>query len=139
MKFNKAKYKKFHLCQNNPKYKYRHSREWLESNPEKDFGVLMDEKINMCICSPGSKSYLGLHQKKLDQHIERANSPALLCTHETPSAVRNSAQGTPAREGHRLLWFQRRAMRMMRRLEHLSHEDWLREMGLCSLEKRRVL
>lgn len=52
VKLNEAKCKVLHLCQDNPKHKYRLGEEWIWSSPEeKDLVVLADEKLNIQQCA----------------------------------------------------------------------------------------
>ena len=47
MKFSKAKCKVLHLGHSNPKHRYRLEREWLESSPERDLEMLVEERLSM--------------------------------------------------------------------------------------------
>jgi len=83
------------------KHKYRLGGEWLESSPEKDLGVVVDENLNMSwqcalAAQKANQPYPGLHQEQHGQQGEGEDSAPLLRSPETPPAVLRPALELPA-------------------------------------------
>ncbi|CAM4650931.1 unnamed protein product [Lepidochelys kempii] len=144
MKFNSEKCKVMHLGINNKSFSYKlgtHQLEVMEG--EKDLGVLVDHRMTT--------------SRQCDLALKKANA-VLGCTRRGISS-RNKEVLVPLykalvrphleycvhfwspmfkKDEFKLEQVQRRATRVIRRMENLSYERKLKELGLFSLTKRRL-
>uniref|UniRef100_A0A8B9BL04 Reverse transcriptase domain-containing protein n=1 Tax=Anser brachyrhynchus TaxID=132585 RepID=A0A8B9BL04_9AVES len=144
MKFNKNKCQVLHLGWGSPGYTYRLGDETLESSPaERDLGVVVDGKLNMsqkcALAARRANCILGCIKHGIASRSREMI--ALLCSALVRPHLECCVQfWAPQykKDVELLESVQRRATKMVKGLEGKTYEEWLRSLGLFSLEKRRL-
>ena len=142
LRFNKAKCKVLHLGWSN--LKHRLAREWLQGSPEKkDLTVLIGERFNMSqkctLAAQKASQILGCVKRSMNSMSREVILP-LYSAPVRPHLEYCIQFWSPQHKKNTelLKQEQRRAGKMMRGLEHLPYRERLGELGLFSLEKRRL-
>uniref|UniRef100_A0A803TH73 Reverse transcriptase domain-containing protein n=1 Tax=Anolis carolinensis TaxID=28377 RepID=A0A803TH73_ANOCA len=144
MKFNRDKCKILHFSRKKLMQRYRMGDAWLDSSTcEKDLGVLVDNKLNMSLqCDVAAKKANGI-LACINRSIVSRSMEVMLPLY--------SALVRPHLEYCAPFWalqlkgdvdklecVQRRATKIINGLENKTYEERLKELGMFSLQKRRL-
>ncbi|KAK4831142.1 hypothetical protein QYF61_015445 [Mycteria americana] len=143
MKFNKDKRKVLHLGKHNPRVQHRLGSTWLgSSSVERDLGVLVDNKLYMSErCAAAAKKADRMPGCINEGITSRDKVIIPLCSALVRPHLEYCVQFWSSlykKDADRLERVQRRATKMIKGLGSLLYEERLRQLGLFSLEKRRL-